>query len=315
MHLTYLLFLALSATPSEAPDAGEPAAVTSADAGTPAVAAMSPDAGEPTVEVVAPDAGPGRSPHQQALADYPQRIADRPLTIPAGVFQLSATGSYSWFQAQDLEGGQGSANLGVTPGIAYGISEPLELILLGITYKLADDGRNWPGVAVRVQAHDLAWYPQLKQYANLPYPILRPGVFLDFRDRLPAHFTAVASVGYVMSIVVGDYTDGTGPIPKGKNVATQTAPFLLGLEYSPWDNFSFGVGGGFLLDAQSTPATPSEPAMTAAGTVSTTDINLALSVAWTPCSQFDFRIFWRGNWFQSSLGYVPEAGVGFSLRL
>jgi hypothetical protein len=280
MHLTHLLFLAVSAA------SPEPAATPP----------------EPTVVVVTPDAG--MSPHQQALAEYPQRVADRPLTIGDGLFQFGATGSYSFFQAQDLNGSQGAASLGATPSIAYGVSDPLELVLLGITYKLADDGRNWPGVAVRIQAHDLAWYPQLKQYATLPYPILRPGIFLDFRDRLPAHFTAVASVGYVISIVVGDYTDGSGPIPKGKNVATQTAPFLLGLEYSPWDPFSFGVAGGYLLDAQATPATPS-----------ISDINLTLSAIWTPSSRFDLRVFWRGNWFQGSLGYVPELGLGFSYRM
>jgi hypothetical protein len=313
MHLTHLLFLAISATSSD------PAAVAPAAAVEPAAAMTTPDGGsavEPTVEVMIQDGGSGLTPHGQALADYPQRIADQPLTVGPGIVQVGATGSYSFFQAQDLNGSKGSASLGATPSIIYGVSDPLEIVLLGITYKLADDGRNWPGVAVRIQAHDLAWYPQLAQYANLPYPILRPGVFLDFRDRLPEHFTAIGSVGYVMSIVVGDYTDGTGPIPKGKNVATQTAPFLLGLEYSPWNAFSFAVAGGYLLDAQSTPATSTSPQMsTVPGTVSTSDINLTLSAIWTPSSQFDLRIFWRGNWFQSSLGYVPEAGLGFTLRL
>jgi hypothetical protein len=242
----------------------------------------------PTTSSAAP-AGPT---HSQVVAQYPQEIAARPRAIGAGLFEAAWDGSWQFNTTQGF---------GEVPDVRYGITDNFEVTLLGVRYVVAEDARNVPGFAVRAQLHDLAY--QDTQTPNF-YPILRPGAFLEFRDRLPFHLAANALGGYEFSVQTARANDGAS-LQENQRISTSFAPMELELQWSPLALISFSVLGGYIQDTY-TPAyegvTQSEALLTVAAILNT--------------NRFDVRVFYTSNWYADPrLGYVPELGAGAAIRL
>ena len=241
-------------------------------------------------EVASATASPTRS---QVVDKYPERLADRPRAIGAGLFEAGWQGGW---QFNDVQG------FGEVPDVRYGLTDALELTLLGARYVVAEDGRNYPGLAIRGQLHDLAY--QAHGGTNFNYPLLRPGVFAEFRDRLPYHLTLNALIGYSVSIQAARAADGSR-LQDGQRVSDGLAPLLLEVQWSPLALLSFNVRGGYLEDAY----------VAAPDGVTQSDAVLTVGAAYTS-SRFDVRVFYTSNWFADpKLGYVPELGAGVALRL
>ena len=133
---------------------------------------------------------------------------------------------------------------------------------------------------------------------------LRPGLMLDARDKLPFHLTLDAHVGYLVSIVAGDYLHGAGPISTANVESQEVFPMLVDLVYSPLDRFSLKGTFGYLYDLLPVPDTPDE-----------TEIIGRADAVWTASNRFDLRVFFQGNWYTGALGFVPQLGLGVTYRL
>lgn len=232
---------------------------------------------------------------EQALDAYPLRLSDRPLAIGKGIGEADIEGSYLF-----------DSNLGFQelPNLRYGLTDKLEVVLLGVRYILSEDAKYLPGLAVRVQLHDFDW--QQEPNGVDPYPLLRPGLVLDLRDRFPFHLMAEAHFGYVVSFVAGNYLHGGGPIPTGSQESQELVPMSVVLDYSPLDRLSLKATLGYIYDVLSLPLAGPDQTETLA----------RLDVVWTASHRFDLRVFGQGNWFQDGpLGFVPQVGVGFAYRL
>ncbi len=230
----------------------------------------------------------------QTLDAYPQRVADRPVEIGQGIAQLQLEGSYLFGQA---------AGLAEAPSLRYGITDKWEAVLLGVRYNIAKDGGYLPGLAVRAQLHDLAYAPPLPAVSPYPYPALRPGLFLDLRDRLPAHVALNATVGYVVSWQTGNTLSGQ-PIPLGQRETSQLAPMSITVDYSPLRMLSFQGAAGFIYDVGVAPLLPSQD-----------DLYGRIDAVFTPNNRLDLRLFAVANQFDQPIGLVPEFGVGAAYRL
>jgi hypothetical protein len=227
------------------------------------------------------------------LAAYPQRLSDQPLSIGKGIGEGDLEGSYVFSSAFGFE---------EVPNIRYGITDKLELVLLGIRYTVAEDGQYIPGLAIRLQVHDLIWEEQPDSIE--PYPFLRPGVMVDSKDKLPYHLTAEAHVGYLVSFVTGDYLHGGGPIATANTESQEIFPLSVDLIYSPLDQFSLKGTFGYVYDVLPVPTTPDQ-----------SEIIGRVDAVWTASNRFDLRLFFQGNWYTGALGYIPQAGLGVTYRL
>ncbi|MHB1845667.1 MAG: hypothetical protein ACYCWW_12645 [Deltaproteobacteria bacterium] len=229
----------------------------------------------------------------QLLEAYPQRVADRPVAIGQGIAQLELQGSYLFGQV---------AGLAEAPSLRYGITSKWEAILLGLRYNVSEDSQYIPGLAIRAQLHDLAYEPPLpgNQY---PYPALRPGLFIDLRDRLPAHVTLNGTVGYVVSWQTGNFLNGQ-TIPLGQRESAQLVPMSLRADYSPFDKLSFQGAVGFIYDVGVDPLLPSQD-----------DAYARVDAVFTPNNRLDLRLFGIVNQFDSPIGTVPQLGIGVTYRL
>ncbi len=227
------------------------------------------------------------------LAAYPQRLSDQPLSIGKGIAEGDLEGSYVFSSAFGFQ---------EVPNIRYGLTDKLELVLLGIRYTVAEDGQYIPGIAIRLQLHDLVWQEQ-PDSVN-PYPFLRPGVVVDAKDKLPLHLTAEGHVGYLVSFVTGNYLHGGGPIATANTESQEIVPFTVDLLYSPLDQLSFKGTFGYVYDVLPIPNTPDS-----------SELIGRLDAVWTASNRFDLRIFFQGNWYTGPLGYLPQAGLGVTYRL
>jgi len=248
-------------------------------------------------------AAPAGPSHAQLVADYPQELASRPRAIGAGLFEAGWDGSWQFSATQGF---------GEVPDVRYGISDQVEVTLLGVRYTLAEDARNIPGLALRAQLHDLAFQNtaggQIVINGAPPtsnfYPILRPGVFAEFRDRLPFKLAVNGTIGYEFSVQTDRATNGA-ELPESQRISTSFAPMELEVQWSPLKLFSLSVLGGYIDDTTTSifeGTTMSEGILTVALVLNT--------------NRFDFRVFYTNNWFSdSTLGYVPEVGVGAAIRL
>jgi hypothetical protein len=229
----------------------------------------------------------------QALADYPQRLSDQPLSIGQGLAEGDLEGSYLFNPALGFQ---------EIPTIRYGLTDRLELVLLGIRYTVAEDGRYYPGLAIRLQIHDFDWQEQPDSIN--PYPIIRPGAVLDVKDKFPFHLTAEAHVGYLVSFVTGDYLHGGGPIATADIESQEIVPMSVDLIYSPLNQLSIKGTFGYIYDVLPVPDTPDQTEIIGRG-----------DAIWTATNRFDLRIFFQGNWFTGPLGFVPQVGLGVTYRL
>lgn len=253
----------------------------------------------------ADDAAQQLTPDQE-LAAYPQRLADRPIPIGHGILQLELQGSYSASSATVSPGYAGPplvAGFGEIPNLRYGLTDKWELTLLGLRYNLANDGQGLPGLAIRAQLHDFDYQATAPGSDPYPYAFLRPGVFLDLRDRLPDHFALNGSFGYIVSYQTGSTLTGQ-PIPLGSRESTELVPMSVDVEYSPLDLVSFSATGGYNYDVLVAPLTPSQ-----------SDLYARAALVVTPSNRLDLRLFFQGNWFGNQDAFVPEVGVGVAVRL
>jgi len=232
---------------------------------------------------------PELSERAQALAAFPQRLADRPIAIGAGLFEASFNAGYQF---------NSTLGFGEVPVMRYGLSSMWEVILLGVRMIIAEDAQYVPGLALRFQLHDLAYQHDAENPYN--YPVLRPGVFLELRDRLPLHITANVSAGYLANIQADPNLD------TGQQVTAQFFPLNGSVEYSPIDILSF-VGAGFWIqDVGRDPYTA----------ITQTHYGLSAAAMWIPNNQIDVQAFFRANWYDGrSFGFVPQVGLGATIRL
>ncbi len=187
------------------------------------------------------------------------------------------------------------------PDVRYGISDQVEVTLLGVRYILAEDARYYPGLALRAQLHDLAF--QNTSTTNF-YPILRPGGFAEFRDRLPFKLAVNGTIGYEFAVQTNRATNGA-ELPESQRISSSFAPMELELQWSPLKLLSLSVIGGYIDDTTTS--------VFEGSTLSVGILTVALVLN---TNRFDFRIFYTNNWFSdSTLGYVPEVGVGAAIRL
>ncbi len=232
----------------------------------------------------------------QALAAYPQRLADRPLAIGRGLAEGAIDGSYFF-----REGGA------ETPSVRYGVTDQLEVDLLGVRYIVAEDADYIPGMAVRLQLHDLAYAPIAGD--TYPYPYLRPGVTVDLRDRLPRHLAVEGHVGYLVSVSGGDYTNGQGPIPTGNIESAELVPMSVDIQWSPLDLVSVQGTLGYVYDLLG--AYP----LQIQGLANQDDLYGRVDLMWTPNNQLDVKVFFVANSFDVPIGFIPQLGVGLAYRL
>ena len=96
--------------------------------------ALAQDAGSQVSQTTPPStaAGPTVATHAQLLDAYPQGLADRPRAIGAGLFEAGWDGSWQFNSSQGF---------GEAPDVRYGISDQVEVTLLGVRYI---PGRGWP---------------------------------------------------------------------------------------------------------------------------------------------------------------------------
>lgn len=232
---------------------------------------------------------PEVSSRAQALADFPQRLADRPIAIGGGLFEASFNAGYQF---------NSTLGFGEVPIMRYGLSSMWEVILLGMRMIIAEDAQYIPGLALRFQLHDLAYQHDAENPFN--YPVLRPGVFMELRDRLPLHITANVSAGYLANIQEDPKLD------TGQHVTAQFFPLNGSLEYSPIDLLSFVVGGFWIQDVGRDPYT----------SFTQTHYGLSAAVMLIPTNQIDVQAFFRANWYDDrSFGFVPQVGLGATIRL
>ena len=156
------------------------------------------------------------------IAAYPQRLSDQPLSIGKGLAEGDLEGSYVFNSAFGFQ---------EVPNIRYGLTDKLELVLLGIRYTVAEDGQYIPGLAIRLQVHDAIWQEQPDSIN--PYPFLRPGFIIDAKDKLPYHLTAEGHVGYLVSFVTGNYLHGGGPIATANTELQEIVPFSVDFDLQP----------------------------------------------------------------------------------
>ena len=258
--------------------------------------ALAQDAGTQVAQTapVSTTAGPAPQTRSQLVAAYPQGLADRGRAIGAGLFEAGWNASWQFNPNQGF---------GEVPDVRYGVSDQFEVTLLGVRYILTEDGRNYPGLALRAQLHDLAFQNDPMAKTNF-YPILRPGGFIEFRDRLPFHLAANGLIGYEVSIQTARAADGT-ELSESQRYSSSFAPMELELQWSPVSILSFSVLGGYIDDTSTSAfegVTQSDGILTVAAVLNT--------------HRFDVRIFYTNNWFNDpKLGYVPELGVGATIRL
>jgi hypothetical protein len=243
--------------------------------------------------LAAPEAPPTVAPepttHAELLDAYPRRLSDRDLAIGGGLFEASFNPSYQF---------NSSLGFGEVPTARYGLSSQWEIVMLGIRLIVAEDAQMIPGLAIRLQLHDLVY--QHDSNNPLSYPVLRPGGFLELRDRFPAHFAANFSVGYVVSI------QSDPGLETNERVSTQFFPINLGIEYSPLEALSFVARGSWIQDVGHDPFIPN----------SQTHWGLSGVAVWVPKSWLDLQAFFTANWYdQNGLGFVPELGIGATIRL
>jgi hypothetical protein len=232
---------------------------------------------------------PDPTSHSEVLANYPRRVSDRDLAIGAGIFEASFNGGYQF---------DSTLGFGEIPFARYGLSSMWEVVLLGIRLIVAEDGQYVPGLAVRLQLHDLAY--QHNTNNPLMYPILRPGVFVELRDRFPWHLAANLTAGYVVNV----QTDSN--IPATDVGATQFFPANLQLQYSPLDPLSLVLAGSLLADI-------GHPFFTVH---SQTHWGLSIAAVYVPKSWLDVQAYFKANWYaEQSVGFVPEVGLGATIRL
>lgn len=224
----------------------------------------------------------------QLVSAYPDRLADRKIAIGQGLFEVGVQGGYQFNAAQGL---------GEVPDMRYGLTDQFEVTLLGARYIVTEDARYVPGFAVRAQLHDLAY--QVQSANTLKYPVLRPGGFLEVRDRLPYHLAVNGTIGYVVSIQAD-----TG-LQTSQRVANGYAPMQLELQWSPLELVSFALKGGYNEDT-SVPAYEGP---------TQSDGTLQVAAIFNS-SRFDVRVYFQNNWFGTpAIGYVPELGASVAFRL
>jgi len=227
--------------------------------------------------------------HAEALASFPRRLADRPLAIGAGLFEASFNASWQF---------NSTLGFGEIPYARYGLSSMWEVDLVGIRMIVAEDGQYIPGLAFRLQLHDLAY--QHDDRNPFSYPILRPGAFIELRDRFPNQHLAVnLSAGYYVNV------QSDPNLSTGERVNGQFFPINLKIQYSPLEWFSVLLGGSVLDDI-------GHPYYT---TYTLTQWGASLTAVWVPKSWLDVQAFFKANWYDGSLGFVPEVGLGATIRL
>ena len=232
--------------------------------------------------------------HAQVVGEYPAEIAQRQRAIGAGLAEAAIQAGAQINPA---------LGFGEIPMLRYGLTDSWELNLLGARYIVAEDGHYIPGLSVRAQIHDLAY--QRNTTLNYNYPALRPGLFFEFRDRLPFALAVNGEIGYVVTVQAGSTAPDGTPINAGTRIPAQEAPLQLELQWSPLEFLSFAGRGGYLADT-------STPAYSA-----TTQSDAFFQVAAIYNSnRFDVRVYFQSNWFaNNALGYVPEVGGSVSVRL
>ena len=224
------------------------------------------------------------------LANYPRRLSDRDVAIGAGVFEASFNASYQF---------NSTLGFGELPYMRYGLSSMWEIVLLGVRMILAEDAQYIPGLALRFQLHDLAYQHDADNPFN--YPLLRPGAFIELRDRFPTlHLSANLSAGYYANL------QADPNLTTGQQITAQFFPLNLTVEYSPLESLSLVLAGYWIQDVGRDPYT----------SYTQTHYGLSLAAVWVPKSWLDLQIFYRSNWYDGrSFGYVPQLGLGATIRL
>jgi hypothetical protein len=232
---------------------------------------------------------PDPTSHSEVLANYPRRLSDRDLAIGAGIFEASFNAGYQI---------DPSLGFGEIPYARYGLSSMWEVVLLGVRLIVAEDAQYIPGLAIRLQLHDLAY--QHNSLIPLNYPILRPGAFLELRDRFPFHLAANLSAGYLVNV----QTDPN--LPTNDVGTVQFFPVNLQLEYSPLELLSVVLAGSVVDDI-------GHPFFTS---TSQTHWGVSLAAVLVPKSWVDLQAYFKANWYaEGNLGFVPEVGLGATIRL
>lgn len=260
---------------------------------TPLVAFVLLAASQAFAEDAATTAGQASPSRSQLVDHYAPELADRPLAIGANLFEAGFQGGWQFNSIQGF---------GEVPNVRYGVTDQFEVTLLGVRYVVAEDSSYIPGLALRAQLHDLAY--QTHTGTNLNYPLLRPGGFLELRDRLPFHLTVNGLLGYEFSVQVARAADGT-PLADNQRISDSLAPMELELQWSPLARVSLSVRGGYLDDTY----TPIYEGVTRSEAL------LSLAAIYNT-SRFDVKLFYTNNWFSDPrLGYVPEVGAAVAVRL
>jgi hypothetical protein len=227
--------------------------------------------------------------HADLIANYPRRLSDRDLAIGAGIFEASFNAGYQF---------NSTLGFGEVPYIRYGLSSMWEVVLLGMRMIIAEDAQLIPGLALRFQVHDLAYQHDADNPYN--YPLLRPGVFLELRDRFPLHISANLSAGYLANI------QADPSLNTGQQVTSQFFPLNAWIEYSPIELFSAVLAGYWIQDVGREPFT----------SVTQTHYGLSVTAVLVPKSWLDLQALFRMNWYDGrSFGFVPQVGIGATIRL
>ena len=232
---------------------------------------------------------PDPTSHAEVIANYPRRLSDRDLAIGAGVFEASFNAGYQF---------NSTLGFGELPYMRYGLSSMWEVVLLGMRMIIAEDSQYVPGLALRFQLHDLAYQHDADNPFN--YPVLRPGAFIELRDRLPLHLALNLSAGYYANIQADPNLDS------GQQVTAQFFPLQGSVEWSPLELFSAVVSGYWIQDVGRDPYT----------SYTQTHYGLSVTAVLVPKSWIDIQALFRANWYDGrSFGFVPQVGVGATIRL
>jgi hypothetical protein len=232
---------------------------------------------------------PDPNSHSEVIANYPRRLSERDLAIGAGVFEASFNAGYQF---------NSTLGFGELPYVRYGLSSMWEVVLLGMRMILAEDAQYVPGLALRFQIHDLAY--QHDADSPYTYPLLRPGAFIELRDRFPFHLALNLSAGYYANIQA-DPNLGTG-----QQVTAQFFPLNGALTYSPLELLSFVLTGYWNQDVGRDPYT----------SYTQTNYGLSVGAVLVPKSWLDLQAFFRANWYDGrSFSFVPQVGIGATIRL
>jgi hypothetical protein len=230
----------------------------------------------------------------QTVAQYIPELADRQRALGQGLAEVAFQGGVQLNSA---------LGFGEIPTLRYGLTDQLELNLLGARYVVTEDGRYIPGFSVRGELHDLAY--QRNTTLNDNYAVLRPSAFFEFRDRLPWHVSLNGEIGYVVTVQGGNNAPDGTPITAGSRIPESMAPLDLEVQWSPLTLFSFVGKVGYLEDT-ATPPYAGAPA---------SDAYFSVAAIYN-MSRFDVRLYYQANWFANpALGFVPEFGASAAVRL